>query len=74
MRAQGFPLCKASEILELTIYWLSVAEAAAARVLTIDEESITAFGDFGIDNLHETILEAISSGGAPPKGQSKPST
>jgi hypothetical protein len=50
------------------------AEDGCVIIYGINEESITAFSDFGIDTLRETILEARSSGNAPPSGQPKTST
>jgi hypothetical protein len=49
------------------------AEDGCVTIYGVDEESITAFSDFGIENLRENILELRSSGDAPPKGQSKQS-
>ncbi len=84
-RHRRFPHCdcraalaRAAEILDEDEEWLHelsidmFAEDGCVTIYGIGEERITAFSDFGIDNLRETILEARSSGDAPPKGQSKP--
>jgi hypothetical protein len=74
-----YTLARAAEILDEDEEWLHelsidmFAEDGCVTIYGIGEESITAFSDFGIDNLRETILEARSSGDAPPKSQSTPS-
>jgi hypothetical protein len=75
-----FTIARAAEILDEDEEWiheLSIdmfAEDGCVTIYGVGQESITAFSDFGIENLRETILEARPSGDAPSKGQSKPST
>jgi hypothetical protein len=78
--SQYFTIARVAEILDEDEEWLHelsidmFAEDGCVIIYGINEESITAFSDFGIDTLRETILEARSSGNAPPSGQPKTST
>ncbi len=78
--SQYYTLARAAEIPDEDEEWLHelsidmFAEDGCVIIYGVGEESVTAFSDFGIDNLRETILEARSSGDAPPKGHPKPST
>jgi hypothetical protein len=75
-----YTLARAAEILNEDEEWLHelsidmFAEDGCVTIYGVGKESITAFSDFGIDNLRETILEARSSGDVPPKDHPKPST
>jgi hypothetical protein len=75
-----FTIARVAEILDEDEDWLHelsidmFAEDGCVAIYGVGEESITAFSDFGIENLRETILEARSSGDAPPKGQPKAPT
>ena len=72
-----FTIARAAEILDEDEEWLHelsidmFAEDGCVTIYGVGEESITAFSDFGIENLRETILEARSSGDAPSKSPAK---
>jgi hypothetical protein len=75
-----FTIARVAEILDEDEEWLHelsidmFAEDGCVTIYGVGEDSITAFSDFGIENLRETIREARSSGDAPPKSQPKAST
>jgi hypothetical protein len=74
-----YTLARTAEILDEDEEWLHelsidmFAEDGCVTIYGVNEDSITAFSDFGIENLRETILELRSSRDAPPKSQSKQS-
>jgi hypothetical protein len=71
---QYYIIARVAEILDEDEEWLHelsidmFAEDRCVTIYGINDGSITAFSDFGIDTLREAILEAGSSGNAPPKG------
>ena len=75
-----FTIARVAEILDEDEEWLHelsidmFAEDGCVTIYGVGEDSITAFSDFGIETLRETILEARSSGTAQPKGQPKAPT
>ena len=75
-----FTISRVAEILDEDEEWLHdlsinmFVEDGCVTIYGTGEDSITAFSEFGIENLRETILEERLSGTAPPKGQSKAPT
>jgi hypothetical protein len=75
--SQYYTIARVAEILDEDEEWLHemstdmFAEDGCVFLYGINDESVTAFSDFGIETLPKTILEARSSGNAPPKGQPK---
>jgi hypothetical protein len=75
-----FTIARVAEILDEDEEWLHelsidmFAEDGCVTIYGVGEDNITAFSDFGIENLRETILEARSTGDAPPKSKLKAST
>lgn len=75
-----FTIARVAEILDEDEEWLHelsidmFAEDGCVTIYGVGEDNITAFSDFGIENLRETILEARSTGDAPPKNKLKVST